>query len=444
MSLWCLTPALATHRGQWRPHNEDAINYIYPMDTNRFRQQGAIFVVADGVGGLQQGQNASHLAVNTLVHHFSPNSGTPLERHLQNIIQQLNHEIHTQLPAQSATTLTAAIFHQQEILIAHVGDSRAYWITHEHVQQLTQDHVRIVNRANGKQKAKLERAVGYRERVQIDITRHPLTSAGVLLLVTDGVTRYLDSTILQQIVLQNPVDVAVQTIIQQCYHAGGIDNITAAVIHVERGCENDTQLQQHINRVHSNPIILTLPNPLEPVGRVSVAQQSPSPAPITDGMLPKPSSVLKEEKRQTHIGRLLLLFILTTVIAGGAYVGLNLNTIISPVAVPTTTPTTPPAATNTTIPAATPTSIATTSPRLLLPNTGISVNHIVTFRATSLTYVRIGADIAAFALVENQPYRVVDQFTDTRDRTWYRLFDPQNEQNGWIQEDDLPDYQILP
>ena len=64
------------------------------------------------------------------------------------------------------------------------------------------------------------------------------------------------------------------------------------------------------------------------------------------------------------------------------------------------------------------------------------------FTETVLTYVRIGADVAAFALVPGQTYSVTQSFTGADGVTWYRLFDPESEQNGWIQEDELPDYQV--
>lgn len=70
MTLFRLTPALATHRGQRRRHNEDAVAYIYPDDPAILRDYGAIFLLADGVGGLRNGQEYSQKAVQAICDHY--------------------------------------------------------------------------------------------------------------------------------------------------------------------------------------------------------------------------------------------------------------------------------------------------------------------------------------------------------------------------------------
>jgi hypothetical protein len=64
---------------------------------------------------------------------------------------------------------------------------------------------------------------------------------------------------------------------------------------------------------------------------------------------------------------------------------------------------------------------------------------------SALTYRSIEAGAtSAFALLPGQVYEITQVFTDAQNQRWIRFYDPQSEQNGWINQDELPAYEILP
>lgn len=476
MSNWCLNPKLATHQGRRRPENEDAVHYAYPTDTQRLAAAGALFVVADGVGGLQAGENASHIAVQMLVDQYYTADGDPAER-LQTVIQRINHLIYERFSGESATTFTAAVFQGDEVIIGHVGDSRAYWITADSVQQLTTDHTMVVQKPGGKSKKKLERALGYRERVMIDTHRYPLTAGGYVLLASDGITRYMEPSDLQPMVIGIDPAVSVPAIIERANQSGGVDNSSLALIHVVRPCTDPTTHQQHITDLYARPILIELhPNLGFPAGSPTpIAQPQVAAPPVPPPPPPPPripqepdTAVLRavgtQPKRRggaVWIAAVLLIAIIGAwVILTDPFAGAdsptptelpptasdssdnnNTNddggqiaptrTTLEPTSAATDAP--PPTQEAPTLPAA-----VHTEPLTL--REGVTVQ----FDATALTYIRIGETVVAFPLVINTPYQVSDTFTTSDGMTWYRLYDDSTEQEGWIAEDTLPNYQIEP
>jgi serine/threonine protein phosphatase PrpC len=255
MTHWCLLPALATHRGRRRTNNEDAVNYSYPQDAATRHEYGALFVIADGVGGMQRGQHASYLAVNLLLQEYYRAAALTVEGRLQEALLRVNHEVYTQLDGCCATTIVAAVFHEYDMVIAHVGDSRAYWVSSSAIQPLTQDHTMTDPNDKFNTQAKLSRAVGQRAAVAVEVRRYPVARRGSLLMVTDGATRYIDDAALQGIVIHHEPAAAVQTIINRANDAGGADNVSAVVVNVVGDCADESRAAHHI--AHLPPVLLT-------------------------------------------------------------------------------------------------------------------------------------------------------------------------------------------
>src|ERR1700733_12162517 len=121
-----------TDTGRQRRANEDSLLARSPL-----------FVVADGMGGAQAGEGASKIAVES----FQPGlpGGTPPEQGLAADARAANARIHA-LPRENAeqagmgTTLTAVYVGEEEVAIAHVGDSRAYCLRDGELLRLTDDH----------------------------------------------------------------------------------------------------------------------------------------------------------------------------------------------------------------------------------------------------------------------------------------------------------------
>ncbi len=262
MSSWCLQPALATHKGMRRPRNEDSVNYLYPTNNALRTQYGAIFVIADGVGGMKGGLNTSYITVTLLMEQYFKSKAPTIEARLTEGIALANKTIYEQFGGKSASTVVAAVFHGTDLIVAHVGDSRAYWVTRSGISPLTEDHAVRVKQGNTA-KMKLDRAVGLRVSVKPDMIRLPAVLHGTLLMVTDGATTYLSDQQLEQIILQNEPTEAVATIVEHANKAGGMDNITAAAVHVLAPCQDAASAVRHIQAIERNPILSTDGSPVK-------------------------------------------------------------------------------------------------------------------------------------------------------------------------------------
>jgi protein phosphatase len=121
-----LQVALGVHRGRRRKSNEDAVGYEYPADFNVLTQRGVLIALADGVGGLDDGEQASETAIARLIdYYYAQPSGKGVEQCLVDAVKAVNAELY-RLYRTSATTIVAAVIHQTQVIVAHAGDSRAY------------------------------------------------------------------------------------------------------------------------------------------------------------------------------------------------------------------------------------------------------------------------------------------------------------------------------
>jgi protein phosphatase len=143
----------ATDTGPTRDHNEDARYPVTETHLEAKEAQEALVIVCDGIGGQEGGEIASQLAIDTLVEQLSkviltasPKKGNhhvqaidQAIRETNNRISQRNDRENRQERQRMGTTLVMGVTHHHEIYLAHVGDSRIYWITPESCHQITTD-----------------------------------------------------------------------------------------------------------------------------------------------------------------------------------------------------------------------------------------------------------------------------------------------------------------
>jgi protein phosphatase len=188
--------------GRVREHNEDTIG----TDANI-----GLVVLADGMGGYKAGEVASGIAVKTVVNLVRealalqdlsvPDPATGLSRPtiiLRDAIQRANKIIYqtarTQTQCQGmGTTVVAALFHDNKITVAHVGDSRLYRIRSNEIEQVTLDHSllqELVDRGfyspeeaqRASNKNYVTRALGVENQVEVEMQEHPVHKGDVYLL----------------------------------------------------------------------------------------------------------------------------------------------------------------------------------------------------------------------------------------------------------------------
>lgn len=242
--------AMGVHPGMMRDANEDSVAFEYPQDYTVLRQRGAIFALADGVATVADGAAASAYAVQRLItlYYLEPR-GKSLQQSLVDSIKQVNAEM-LRNTNMGASTIVAAVFHQQEMIVAHTGDSRAYWRDARNIQALTQDHVREDLLPNGRTKRRVTRVLGHQTSLHVDVMQRSIRPQDKIVLLSDGVTRYVDDFVLRELTEGSPAE-SVRSIVYESNAQGGIDNISAIVIEVGEETANQDDLtahQQHLQR----------------------------------------------------------------------------------------------------------------------------------------------------------------------------------------------------
>lgn len=232
--------AYITDTGLVRALNEDSL-CISP--------EGSFFAVADGMGGHQAGEVASKTALELLKQELDRrlDGGEEADLALVESVKEANRSIF-EMSARNpqwhgmGTTVTACLKRDGEILICQVGDSRAYLLRGNRIFKLTEDHslVQELVKSGGiteeeafthPQKNVLTRAVGTGLILEVDLYRYNVLSGDLLLLCTDGLTRYLrQEEILKTINLSLDLDAAVRDLLKKATSCGGADNITIILV----------------------------------------------------------------------------------------------------------------------------------------------------------------------------------------------------------------------
>lgn len=226
-----------TDLGRMRRRNEDAFLN---------EPESRLFAVADGLGGLSAGDRASQMAISILKahQHEALKEDRPLDfrqvfTDAHRAIQKMGSQAD---PVRGAgTTLTVALFLDDELLIAHAGDSAAYLFLRDSWKQLTTDHTEAEEfrklRPGEKPPAIFEhtltRCLGQPGNLEPDLFRHPFGAGDRLLLCTDGVTRGIKPEEIAAWTQDHPKPKGlVDQILQLANRRGGSDNATAVSIYI--------------------------------------------------------------------------------------------------------------------------------------------------------------------------------------------------------------------
>lgn len=231
--------------GKTRENNQDA--FYVSKDSSL-----PLYMVADGMGGHNAGEVASTMAMKIIGSNFAMNKGklTSKEKILKlikNSIEEANTKIYLKsLESEECqgmgTTITLAYIHEGEVLLGHVGDSRAYLIRRENIEQLTEDHS-FVNElikigsitkeqaVNHPKKNMITRAVGSSSIIESDLIARNFKKDDILFLCSDGLFNMInDLEIVQVFNREHDIQKACETLANLANHRGGLDNITVVAI----------------------------------------------------------------------------------------------------------------------------------------------------------------------------------------------------------------------
>jgi serine/threonine protein phosphatase PrpC len=264
--------AAATHKGHVRANNEDhylvvrfrrTLENLYSnlnkgMLATSYDLTGYGLLVADGLGGMAAGEVASRTALTKLVElvvdtpdwmfdvHHSQNLETVQQR-MNDRFLRIDEMIREQADRDATlsgmgTTLTVAANLGRDVVIGHIGDSRAYLFRDGSLSQLTKDHTLA--------QAMIEAGVADRNEPAARSMRHVLTAAlgslgpkskpeiqrlkvnpnDQLLLCTDGLTEMMDDkTIASLLENADTADRACEDLVTVALAAGGLDNVSVVL-----------------------------------------------------------------------------------------------------------------------------------------------------------------------------------------------------------------------
>lgn len=240
-----------TDVGCQRENNEDNLAYWESPDDNAFARLGRLAVVADGMGGIEGGQFASQIAVETVLQHYSSGTEADPQLLLLSAFHRANSRVQEKARANPlllgmGTTLTAVAVVGTQLYFAHVGDSRLYLARSGIIRSLTRDHslvarlvesgiIRPEDSDSHPQKHVLTAAVGVTDSVEPD---HPaellrLEKSDVLLLCTDGLWGQVSEAEMAEILSSQQPSDAAMALVQLAKDHGGPDNITLQIMRLQ-------------------------------------------------------------------------------------------------------------------------------------------------------------------------------------------------------------------
>ena len=245
--------ACCSNVGKVRKHNEDTI-----VGDESLR----LVVLADGMGGYQAGEIASQIAVDTIVSEMS----NQLEKQqalnnrvvdkgyhhstilLEQAILKANQIVYETASQQAnyqgmGTTVVAALFNEDFVSIAHIGDSRLYRLRSGELQSITTDHSVLQEliecgfytpeqARTSPNRNLVTRALGVGNTVSVEIQEHKIQPDDLYLLCSDGLSDMLDNKNIHQILLDNKqatLDEISHLLIDAANEKGGVDNISVVI-----------------------------------------------------------------------------------------------------------------------------------------------------------------------------------------------------------------------
>jgi protein phosphatase len=230
--------------GRKRPINEDSHAWLVPGTKEELESRGILLVVADGMGGANAGERASRLAVDTVIKNYREAKTPDPLASLQVSLEAANHAVHTEsLSSQSlsgmGTTCTAAVLRDRDLLVGHVGDSRAYLLKDGRISQMTSDHSLVAHLVERGQitpeEARIDprrnvvtRSVGVGPAVEVDVEcfEGALDVGDTVLLCSDGLHGLVTDTEMADLIKGPDLDRACRDLIELANQRGGPDNIT--------------------------------------------------------------------------------------------------------------------------------------------------------------------------------------------------------------------------
>lgn len=273
-----------TNPGIKRQHkpNEDSLFAVEGARAHNSQpQQYGLFVVADGMGGHANGQDASRTAIQNIINFMLPRlaAGDDLNDEgykalLVEGVQQANlavHQRNLQDHADMGTTMTAALVIGSTAYVANVGDSRTYLYREpEGLRQITHDHSVVASLVEAgiikpddiythPKRNQIYRSLGEKPGVEIDAFIQPLQPNDKLLLCSDGLWDMVRDPDIQQVVRSSipNLNQIGKNLVQAALDGGGEDNVSVIVVSITGEAGQPAMTGIHL---HARPDGVTVPD----------------------------------------------------------------------------------------------------------------------------------------------------------------------------------------
>jgi serine/threonine protein phosphatase PrpC len=309
----------ATDTGRRRRHNEDAFVCDPPL-----------FAIADGMGGAQAGEIASHLAATSVQH--AAVSGATDEDRVVALIQDANRSVYERARSDESTsgmgtTMTVALVDGDIVRLGHVGDSRAYLVRDHSLEQLTEDHSLVGELVRSGRlspeeadahphRSVITRVLGTDPEVEVDAFSIGTKPGDLFMLCSDGLTSMVDDARILEVLEEHgtDVDAAARALIAEANANGGEDNITVILFKIA-ALDDTIEL----------PGTLVSPAPVaEPPDEdtLSGLEGVPTVQPAAAASVSEPQ---KPRRRSRRLWLALAMLLLAALVAGGVFAAARAN-----------------------------------------------------------------------------------------------------------------------
>jgi len=237
-----------TDTGRARDNNEDSVAYDEATNTA---------VLADGMGGYNAGEIASGMAtafIKSELSRWLSEAGPAVKskevrRAMEICVENANLSIYNSANSNAqyagmGTTLVVGVFHDSQLLLGHIGDSRCYRVRAGVLEQITRDHSLLQEQIdaglvtpeqaqNSNIKNLVTRALGVEESVLLDVNQYPVETGDVYLMCSDGLSDMVDDTSIARIIAgQHDLASRATALVEAANEAGGRDNISVLLVEV--------------------------------------------------------------------------------------------------------------------------------------------------------------------------------------------------------------------
>jgi len=229
----------ATHKGV-KAINQDFMGSFIPKEP-LLSSKGIVLVMADGISSSKVSQIASETAVSSfLTDYYCTSESWSVKTSVQKVAKSINSWLYAQTQNSPyrfdkdkgyVCTFSALVLKSNSVHLFHSGDTRIYRLSGQQLEQLTEDHRRVVSA----DVSYLTRALGVEQHFEIDYQSQLIEKGDIFVLATDGVYEFVDAQKIAKTIATAPsLSAAATEIIQQARECGSDDNLSIQIVRVEQ------------------------------------------------------------------------------------------------------------------------------------------------------------------------------------------------------------------